>query len=113
MNMQPVRFYDKLPTMECLQGDTLEVFQIYVSGIDSLEGCSMQVLLEDQKFLGVDKVIKDCILSDSGCFEVQLTSSETAKLYGIYNLHFRMKDAEGLNYRKLAGTLIVKRAVQG
>ena len=111
--MQPVRFYDKLPTMECLQGDTLDVFQIYVNEFGSLEGCSMKILLEDQKLLGTAKLTKDCILSDTDCFEVQLTSSDTAKLYGIYNLHFCLTDVKGLKYRKLAGMLIVKRTVQG
>ncbi len=106
------RFYDRLPTMECLQGDTLETFQIYVNEFDSSENCTMQVILEDQKLLGTARLTKNCTLSD-GCFQVQLTSNDTAGLHGTYNMHFRMKDADGLSYRKLAGILIVRRTVQG
>ncbi len=110
--MQIVKFYDNIPTMECLQGDTLDEFEISVDDWDSLDGCTMQVILEDQKLLGTAKKIKDCVLSD-GCFKVQLTSADTSGLNGVYNMHFRMKDADGLSHRKLYGILIVRRTVQG
>ena len=110
--MQIIRFYDKIQTMECLQGDTLDEFIIHVDDFDSLDGCTMQVILEDQKLLGTAKKIKDCVLSDD-CFKVQLTSEDTSILNGVYNMHFRMKDANGLSHRKLYGVLIVKRTVQG
>ncbi len=110
--MQIIRFYDRMPTMECLQGDTLDEFEISVDDFDSLDGCTMQLILEDQKLLGTAKKTKDCTLSD-GCFKVQLTSADTSGLHGVYNMHFRMKDTNGLSHRKLAGILIVKRTVQG
>lgn len=106
------RFYDKIRTMECLQGDTLERFNINVEGLDSLDGCSMQMILEDHELLGTAAKSKDCTLSGD-CFQIQLTSADTAGLHGIYNMHFRLKDSDGLYYRKLAGILIVKRTVQG
>jgi len=112
--MQITRFYDRLPTRECLQGDTLPIFQIFIDNINSLNECTMQLILEDQKVLGVAKVIKNCTFSaENSCFETQLTSAETSNLNGIYNMHFRLKDSSGLSYRKIAGILIVKRAVQG
>lgn len=98
--------------MECLQGDTLDTFRIHVDEVDSLENCTMQVILEDQKKLGTAKLIKNCTLSED-CFKVQLTNADTSNLNGTYNIHFRMKNSAGLSYRKLSGILIVRRTVQG
>lgn len=110
--MQPFKFYDTMPTMECLQGDTLDTFRIYVNDFGDLEGCTMQLILEDKQLIGTAKKIKTCTAIDGG-FEVRLTSTDTSSLHGTYNLHFRMKDASGLSHRKLAGVLIVRPAVQG
>ncbi|MDE6729716.1 MAG: hypothetical protein K2J71_02945 [Oscillospiraceae bacterium] len=109
--MQTFKFYDTMPTMECLQGDTLETFQIHIES-DSPENFTMQLILEDQKLLGTARLTKNCTFSD-GCFQVQLTSNNTANLHGTYYMHFCMKDTNGLNYRKLAGILIVRRSIQG
>ena len=110
--MQPFKFYDTMPTMECLQGDTLETFQICIDNLNSPENATMQIILEDQKLLGTARLTKNCTFSD-GCFQVQLTSNDTAGLHGTYYMHFLLKDANGLKYRKLTGTLIVRRSVQG
>ncbi|MDE5754301.1 MAG: hypothetical protein K2H89_07165 [Oscillospiraceae bacterium] len=109
--MQTFKFYDTMPTMECLQGDTLETFQIHIES-DSPENFTMQLILEDQKLLGTAKLTKNCTFSDE-CFHVQLTSNDTANLHGTYYMHFRLKDASGLSYRKLAGVLIIRPSVQG
>ncbi|MDE6730057.1 MAG: hypothetical protein K2J71_04700 [Oscillospiraceae bacterium] len=109
--MQTFKFFDTMPTMECLQGDTLETFQIHIES-DSPENFTMQLILEDQKLLGTAKLTKNCTFSD-GCFQAQLTSNDTAGLHGTYYMHFRLKNADGLSYRKLAGVLIVRPTVQG
>ena len=98
--------------MECLQGDTLDTFRIYISDFGDLEGCTMQLILEDRQLRGVAKLTKNCTAIDGG-FEVRLTSVNTSSLHGTYDIHFRMKDSDGLSYRKLAGVLIVRQAVQG
>ncbi|MDE7121358.1 MAG: hypothetical protein K2O42_04270 [Oscillospiraceae bacterium] len=95
--------------MECLQGDTLETFQIQV---DDADDCTMQIILEDKKLLGTAKLTKNCTFSE-GCFQVQLTSDDTADLHRTYYMHFSLKDTSGLSYRKLTGILIVRRTAQG
>ena len=100
--MNVLRFYEELPDMECLSGDTLPAFTI---GVDTdTTGCSMQLILAERD--GDQVVYNDCTQVDGG-FSVQLTSAETTGLSGVYELHFCMTDADGLCYRKLAGTLIV------
>ena len=106
------RFYDKIKTMECLQGDTLDVFEIYVDDFGNLENCTMELILEDQNKINIVRKVKSCTAIDGG-FTVQLTSADTSDLHGVYNLHFKMKAANGLIYRKLAGELIIVRTVQG
>ncbi|MDE6706496.1 MAG: hypothetical protein K2K06_00435, partial [Oscillospiraceae bacterium] len=64
--MQTFKFYDRMPTMECLQGDTLDTFRIDISDFGDLEGCSMQMNLEDRQLLETDQKIKTCIAIDGG-----------------------------------------------
>ncbi len=71
----------------------------------------MQLILEDRQLLGSARITKTCTAINGG-FEVQLTSLDTANLHGTYNLHFCMKDASGLSYRKLVGVLIVRPTVK-
>ncbi|MDE5564040.1 MAG: hypothetical protein K2I93_02700 [Oscillospiraceae bacterium] len=106
--MNVLRFYDELPDMECLSGDTLPAFTI---GVDAdTTGCSMQLILAERD--GDQVVYKDCTQVDGG-FSVQLTSAETAGLSGVYELHFSMTDGNGLVYRKLTGVLTVHPAPKG
>lgn len=106
------RFYDRIPNLECLSGDTLDVFNVHVNDFGDLTGCTMQVLLEDQKAIGNAAFVKTCDPVEGG-FQVQLTSTDTEKLNGVYNMHFCMKDAESRSYRKLAGILYIRRTAQG
>ena len=109
--MLPIQFYQKLPEMECLAGDTLPEFLIRTS-LDDVSGCTMQLIIEDQKTPGAVALSKNCSLSDE-VFHVQLTSEDTAGLLGVYRLHLCMTDSGGLKYRKLAGTLIVRQTALG
>ena len=110
--MNQVKFYQKLPEMVCLQGDTLQIFDIPVIGLDSLSGCSMLCIIEDSSVDGAVVLSKSCTKEDNS-FRIQLTSEETAALSGTYKIHFRMTDADGLQYRKLAGMLTVRPVAQG
>lgn len=41
------------------------------------------------------------------------TGTDTSPLLDVYNIHFALRDAAGLTYRKLSGTLTIRRTVQG
>ena len=106
-------FYDKLPDMECLSGDTLPDFKISVESEDGLDGCRMQLILAKFNTPDVCYVCKECDLTEDG-FTVQLDSSDTSKLSeGTYDMHFRLISPDGKSYRKLFGSLYVHTAAQG
>lgn len=106
-------FYDKLPDMECLSGDTLPDFTISVDSEGSLEGCRMQLILANSHTPDICAVCKDCTLTDDG-FTVQLDSSDTKKLAeDTYDIHFRLITPDGKSYRKLSGSLYVHTSAQG
>lgn len=106
-------FYDKLPDMECLSGDTLPDFTISVESEDSLEGCRMQLILAKANTPDVCAVCKECDPVEGG-FTVQLDSSDTSKLSeDTYDMHFRLISPDGKSYRKLFGSLYVHTAAQG
>lgn len=106
-------FYDKLPDMECLSGDTLPDFTISVESEDSLAGCRMQLILAKSNTPDICVVCKECSLIECG-FRVQLDSNDTRKLTeGTYDIHFRLITPDGVSYRKLAGSLYVHTAAQG
>lgn len=113
--MSRMLFYEKLPEMECLEGDTLPVFDIAAdTGDAGLAGCSMQLILEDWNNRGTAVLQKECTMKDDGTgFTVQLTSADTAGLCGSFAMHFCLRDSGNLSYRKLAGVLIVRAAAQG
>lgn len=100
-----MRFYNKLPDMECLSGDTLPVFQVKVEGANA-STLSMQVILANSKTPNIAALVKVCTATSDG-FAVQLTSEDTSKLTeGTYIIHFRL-DENGLSMRKLVGELFV------
>ena len=106
-----LKFYDELPAMECFAGDTLPAFQIKPEGLQSLTGCSMDLLLESHA-LGVVALSKPCTLVEDTTlgqhFRVQLTTEDTDELVGDYRLHFIMTDSTNKEYEKLTGTLHVR-----
>lgn len=100
-----MRFYNKLPDMECLSGDTLPAFHVKVEGAE-LSKLSMQVILADSRSPNVAVLSKECTATSDG-FTVQLTSEDTSRLTeGTYIIHFRL-DENGLSMRKLVGELYV------
>lgn len=104
-----IKFYEKFPDMECLQGDTLGTFSVEMDENTDLTGASMCLILENQNGLILQK---NCTLSEN-IFHVQLTSADTASLAGLYQMHFCLTDSEGLKYRKIAGNLYVIKTEQG
>lgn len=118
--MQELKFYKTLPSMECLQGSTLEPFTVVpvntaADGTEtgmSIAGCTMQLIVAPMSTPTEAAIVKDCTAVDGG-FEVQLTHKDTAKLSGDYALHFALTDADGLVYRNLCGMLWVHPTAQG
>ena len=105
-------FFDRLPDMECLSGDTLGTFCISPKD-GSFLGCRMQVIVANCRSPKVISICRECALSQ-GIFRVTLTSEDTKSLgEGVYTLHFRLIDSAGLSYRKLAGKLLVHQVADG
>lgn len=113
--MEKLVFYDKIPDMECLAGDTLPSFTVAVETEDgNLSGCSMQLILASWDKKDAAVLCKDCVpLSDGSGFHVTLTSADTGGLSGTFAMHFCMMDAGQSRYRKLSGVLVVRPAAQG
>lgn len=104
-----MKFYQNIETMECLQGDTLDEFTVEMDEDTDLTGATMLLILENENGQVLQK---SCTLSGQS-FSVQLTSTDTAELVGLYHLHFCLTGANGLQYRKLTGILHVSRTEQG
>ncbi len=106
-----IKFYDKIPDMECLQGDTLPSFIISAEA-DELTDCRMQCIIaawdEPEKAV----FTKECTATDDG-FAVILNSEDIENLKGLFHMHFRFIGANGLSYRKLSGTLHILPAPKG
>ncbi len=111
-----IDFYDKLPDMRCIAGDTLPTFVVSVDA-DSLTGCRMQLIVAKSSDPTTAVICKECELVEvdgEECFAVTLTSEDTGTLSeGIYILHFRFIGADGLDYRKLCGQMYVSAAAKG
>lgn len=106
-------FYDKLPDMECLSGDTLPDFTISVDSDNDLSGCRMQLILARYNAPETCVVCKECKPINGG-FTVCLESSDTVKLgEDTYDMHFCLITPDGKLYRRLAGSLYVHTAAQG
>lgn len=109
--MQIVRFYDKIPDMECLQGDTLPAFIISAEA-DELTNCRMQIILADWSSPETATLTKECTATEDG-FAVILTSEDIKNLKGLFYMHFRFIGADGLSRRKLSGSLNILPAPEG
>lgn len=104
-------FYDKMPDMECLAGDTLPTFTISVDA-DSLSGSSMQLIIADENNPTEAVVCKECTAVDGG-FCVTLDSSDTDLPDKVYDIHFRFIGADGYSRRKLSGKIYIRAAAHG
>ncbi len=105
-------FYDKMPDMECLVGDTMPKFSIEIEG--NLSGCSMKVIIAKANEPTKAVISKECESVSDG-FEVTLTHEDTSKLIGetAYRIHFEFTDAEGGKYKKLYGNLLMRSVPRG
>lgn len=113
--MQTQRFYDELPNMEFIAGDTLPVFNIRVIVEDgtSTEGSSMQLMVARANNPTEAIISKECTAKDD-LFTVRLTGDDTIKLTeGAYNIYLVFKDTEDLEYKKIFCRLYVKSAPRG
>lgn len=100
-------FYDKIPDMECIQGDTLPVFKISVDG--NQVGGSMFLLIAPKNDPTRAAAEIKASATKNG-FAVQITSRETSLLTeGTYLLVFCLV-SDGLCYKKLAGFMRVSAA---
>lgn len=104
-------FYNKMPDMECLAGDTLPTFTISVDA-DSLSGGSMQLIIADENNPTEAVVCKECT-AVAGGFCVTLDSSDTNLPDKVYDIHFRFIGADGCSRRKLSGKLHIRAAAHG
>lgn len=108
--MRTHKFYDDLPDMECISGDTLPNFIVHVTANESIEGCTMQLVLSTTRDPFTAVITKECEPIDDG-FKVNLDSADTGALpEGKYYLHFVLIDTSGLTHKKLCGTLYVRAA---
>lgn len=105
-----MKFFNRIPTMECLAGDTLPTFTIPVTDDHGdpfdISGWFMTVVIADVKNPETAVVTKQCTPID-GVFTVQLTNEDTQELNGTYMIHFGMANTSNEIYRKLAGILKV------
>lgn len=113
--MKEHKFYNELPPMTCLAGDTIGPFRITLqdggTSVNPLE-CSMRLIVAQSESPTVAVKVKECS-NVGGVFEVTLTSDDTQTLNGVYELHFALHDASKLIHRKLYGTLHVKPVAKG
>lgn len=111
--MSSISFYDRLPDMECLSGDTLPEFIIEIEG-DIPAGSTLQLILARSDDPTDTVVVKEAAKTAEG-YKVQLTSDDTLALYeGVYFITFRLSDDNtGLRYLKLRGSLYVRATAQG
>lgn len=104
-----MKIYKELPPLECLAGDTIGPMNVAVQNDGeavNVSGLSMRLIVAKKHNPSIAVFAKECTNTDSG-FSVALTSADTAGWNGAYLIHFALCDAEGLVYRKLAGTLHV------
>jgi hypothetical protein len=103
-----IKFYDKLPDMECLAGDTSPVFNIEVETTYDLSECTMYMVLCKDTDTTKAVVSKGCVF-DENVFKAQLTSTETAGLSeGSYSLYFSLHTPNELKHKKLYGHIYIR-----
>lgn len=103
-------FFNSAPPMRGYRGDTFPVFYVAVDWNYSLDGCTMDIILEPKYTPGNVVLQKECYKyhsTDEDGFSVQLTSDETAALSGVYNVYFVMRDQNDKTHIKLHITLEV------
>lgn len=100
-----MKFFDEIGELTCIAGDTLPVFEIEAD-LEKTDGYGMAFILADECIPDAAVLCKECT-ADGKLFTVQLTSTETAVLDGIYNIIFSLTDPDDNTLRKLVGKLLV------
>lgn len=104
-------FYDEIPDMRMIAGDTLPVFNIAVD-TSGVENCTMHCIVTKSGDTSTADICKECFATQTG-FAVQLTSSDTSRLSeGIHTIIFKLS-AGGCDYIKLKGKLSVSVIARG
>ncbi len=100
-----MKFYNEIPDMELMSGDTLPAFHVQVEGTIQ-SGSTMECIVSRAGALTTAVITKECT-AESGGFVVQLTSEDTTSLTeGLYLIHFRLISG-GFSFRKLLGKMYV------
>lgn len=109
--MSQLKFYNEIPEMECLAGDTLDTMKIEVDDLASLTNPTMKVQISKRGVENSILVNKACTAVSDG-FEVTIDSDDTANLTGAYWMDFIIT-ADELHYKKLRGLLVVHPQFKG
>lgn len=105
--MNKITFYNRIPDMECLAGDTLDTMEIEVTGLENLTSPSMKVVVSKKGKENNIVVQKSCSLNGEGTgFTVTIDSDDTERLNGVYWVDFILT-ANSVHYKKLRGILVV------
>lgn len=109
--MDKFTFYNKIPEMECLAGDTLDTMEITVEGVENLTDPTMKVVISKRGQENKILVNKSCTATEDG-FAVVIDSDDTESLNGAYWIDFILT-ADGFSYKRLRGCLIVHPQYKG
>lgn len=108
-----IRYYDKIPDMECLTGDASPVFNIEVETEYDLSSCTLFLVLAKATDPTLALITKECEFYDN-VFRAQLTSTDTASLSeGIYHIFFSLHTPDDLKHKKLYGSIYVRSSASG
>lgn len=105
--LERIDVFSKAPAIRGYSGSTLPEFRILVSGM-SLAGCTMQLQIENKYNPGTIVFSKNCTyFSESGeeGYTVQLDSTDTADLSGVYTMYFVLTDTNNGKFYNLVGVL--------
>lgn len=103
-------FYNRLPVMHMLSGDTSKTFTIEVEG-EITEDAAMQLMIASQTF--PDKVLHTIDCERSGnLFAVRIPNRISASMHGTYYLDFRLTTGS-MVYKRIRGLLEVAASPTG
>ena len=107
--MVTIDFFAECPRMRGFQGSTFREFYVETD-LDNLTDWSMHMLLEQKEIPGSIALVKNCGTysePDEKGFYVQLLSTDTEALCGLYTMYFILTSPNDMQYVNLIGTLEV------
>lgn len=107
--MRPIFFYNVIPEMHLLSGDTLPAFTVHIIDAEITENMTMKMILSQQHLPGLTVLEKEMTRVGDG-FTAVLETSDTQALHGAYWLDLVLSDGQKCQYKKLRGALIVDEA---